>query len=98
LNLSLHAGARPIAELAEETSYQVKQINELGHESVARLARDASLSVAAAREAGQRRLRESLAAAAGRIARDLVQRDFQPADQARLLERFVGKLGDESRP
>jgi F-type H+-transporting ATPase subunit b len=90
--------ARIAAELAEETSYQVKQINELGHESMARLARDASLSVAAAREAGQRRLREALAAAAGRIARELVQRDFQPADQARLVERFVGKLGEESRP
>jgi F-type H+-transporting ATPase subunit b len=86
------------AELDEETTYQVKQINELARETVARLARDAALSVAAAREAGQRRLRESLALAAGRIARDLVERDFQPADQARLLERFVSKLAEESRP
>ncbi len=89
---------RIAAELTAETSFQVKQVDGLARETVARLARDASLSVAAAREAGERRLRESLAAAAGRIARDLVQRDFQPADQARLLELFVGKLGEESRP
>ena len=84
-------------ELAGETAYQVSQIGEMGRESVARIKRDATLSVAAAREAGQRRLRESLAAAAGGLARELVRRDFQPADQARLLASFVGKLNEEAR-
>jgi F0F1-type ATP synthase membrane subunit b/b' len=85
------------AELASETAYQVRQIAELGRESVERIKRDAALSVAAAREAGQRRLREALAAAAGRLAGELVSRDFQAADQTRLLANFVGRLNEEAR-
>jgi F-type H+-transporting ATPase subunit b len=88
---------RIAAEMAEETSYQVKRIEELTRETVVRIGRDAAISVAAARDAGQRRLRESLAVAAGRIARDLVQKNFEPADQTRLLERFVSRLGEEAR-
>ena len=85
------------AELASETAYQVKQLGTLGRESVARIKRDAVLGVAAAREAGQRRLRESLAAAAGGLAKELVRRDFQAADQTRLLANFVGRLNAEAR-
>jgi F-type H+-transporting ATPase subunit b len=85
------------AELAEETAYQVKSLGAMGRESVARIKRDAALSVAAAREAGQRRLRESLAAAAGGFAKELVRRDFQAADQTRLLANFVGRLNEEAR-
>jgi F0F1-type ATP synthase membrane subunit b/b' len=85
------------AELASETAYQVQQIAAMGRESVTRSKRDAALSVAAAREAGQRRLRESLAAAAGGLARELVRRDFQAGDQTRLLASFVGRLNEEAR-
>lgn len=84
-------------ELATETAYQMDQISAMARENVARIQRDATLSVAAAREAGQRRLRESLASAAGGIARELVRNDFQPADQSRLLASFVGRLHQEVR-
>jgi F-type H+-transporting ATPase subunit b len=89
--------SRIAAEMAEETAYQVKRIQELTRETTARIERDVALSVAAAREAGQRRLREALAAATGRLARDLIQLNFQPADQTRLLETFVSRLGEEAR-
>ncbi len=89
--------ARIAAEMADETSYQVKQIAELMRETIARVERDGTVSVAAAREAGQRRLRESLAAAAGRVAREIVQKNFADADQTRLLDRFVTRLGEEAR-
>jgi len=88
---------RIAAELAAETAYQVEQITSIGHESVARIKRDAALSVAAARDAGQRHLRESLAAVAGRLAREIVSRDFQAADQTRLLGGFVARLNEEAR-
>ena len=89
--------SRIAAEMADETSYQVKRIDELTRETVARIQRDSAISVAAARDAGQRRLRESLAASASRLAREIVQKNFEPADQTRLLERFVTKLGEEAR-
>jgi F0F1-type ATP synthase membrane subunit b/b' len=89
--------ARLESELAEETAFQIKRLKELARESSNRISRDGSLSVMAAREAGQRRLRESLASAASRLALELVQSECRPADQARLLDGFVGKLGEEAR-
>jgi len=88
---------RLASELAEETSNQIRRLGELAKEAAARIARDGATSVIAAREAVQRRLRETLAAAAARLALELVRRDFHPADQARLLEGFVGRLGEEAR-
>jgi F0F1-type ATP synthase membrane subunit b/b' len=88
---------RILAELTSETEYQLKQIEAMGREGLERIKRDAALGVAAAREAGQRRLRESLAVAAERLARDLVSRDFAAPDQTRLLASFVGRLAEEAR-
>jgi len=89
--------SRIVTEMADETGYQLKQIAEMTRETVTRVERDGAVSVAAAREAGQRRLRESLASAAGRLAREMVQKNFEGADQTRLLDRFVTKLGEEAR-
>lgn len=97
-NAGLSAERNRIAsEMADETRYHIGQIEELTRETITRIRRDRELSVAAAREAGQRHLRETLAGAAGRIASEIVRRDFQPTDQARLLEGFVGKLHEEAR-
>ena len=85
------------ADLAAETAFQVTQIDQQARESVDRIKRDATLSVDALRDAGQRRLRESLAAAAVQVARELVRRDFQPGDQARLLQNFSSRLDEEAR-
>lgn len=85
------------AELADETDYLVRHIRQVADETVERIRRDSELTVAALRENAQRRLRETMAAAAGRIAYETLSRDFRPADQSRLLDSFVGKLGQEAR-
>jgi F0F1-type ATP synthase membrane subunit b/b' len=85
------------SDLADETVYQVGRIYEIAQETAARIKRDTELSAAATHENGQRRMREALAASAGRLARQLVVRDFRPADQDRLLDGFVTKLRDEAR-
>jgi F-type H+-transporting ATPase subunit b len=84
------------SDLADETVYQIGRIYDLAQESAARIKRDASLTAAAMAENANRRVREALAQAAGQLARDLVVNNFQPDDQTRLLQGFVGKLGEEA--
>ncbi len=85
------------AELDQETTYQVGQINNAWREAVNRIRRDAEITTAALRDAAQRRLRQTMAAAVGRIARELVSRNFQASDQGRLLEGFIERIGEEAR-
>ena len=80
-------------ELAEETVFQIGRIRDAAREAVERVKRDNELTAAALREGARRRLRQVMAEAAGRIARQLVARDFQPSDQGRLLEGFVERFG-----
>jgi F-type H+-transporting ATPase subunit b len=89
--------AKIASDLADETVYQIGRIYDVAQEAAARIKRDSELTVAALRESGQRRLRETMAAAAGRIAREVLARNFEAADQRRLLDGFVGKLGEEAR-
>jgi F0F1-type ATP synthase membrane subunit b/b' len=89
--------SRLAADLAAETAFQIKRLDELAREAAERIKRDSAISVSAARDAGQRRLREALASATARFALELVKRDFQLADQTRLLDRFVAKLSEEAR-
>jgi F0F1-type ATP synthase membrane subunit b/b' len=49
------------------------------------------------REGAQRQLRQTLAEAAGRIARELVRQTFETADQRRLLNGFIERIGEEAR-
>jgi F-type H+-transporting ATPase subunit b len=86
------------AELDEETAYQLRRMNEAAHEAESRIRRDTEVTRLGLREAAQRRLRRIMAQAAGRIARELVHRNFQPSDQARLLSSFVDRMDEESRP
>lgn len=85
------------SDLADETVYQVRRIYELAQETVARIERDVAMTSAALREAAQRSLRKALAEASGTLARDILERNFEPGDQHRLLEGFVEKLGEEAR-
>ena len=84
------------SDLADETVYQIGRIYDLAQESAARIKRDAETSAVAMAENANRRVREALAHAAGRLAGDLVKRNFQPADQTRLVQGFVEKLGAEA--
>ena len=85
------------AELDEETGYQLEQINKAAHEAVNRIRRDTTLTSVALREGAQRRLRQTMAEAAGRIARELIIHNFQPADQERLLGGFIERIDEERR-
>jgi F-type H+-transporting ATPase subunit b len=84
------------SDLADETVYQIGRIYELAQETAMRIKRDAELGAVAIRENGQRQVREALAQAAGRLARELVASNFKPGDQTRLVQVFVEKLGEEA--
>jgi ATP synthase F0 subunit b len=86
------------SELDEETTHQIGQIKRAAHEAVERIRRDAEITRAALGDAAQRRLRQTMAEAAGRIARELVRRNFQASDQSRLLNGFIDQIDKESRP
>jgi F0F1-type ATP synthase membrane subunit b/b' len=84
------------SDLADETVYQVGRIYDLAQETVARIKHDTETTVTALQEGAQRRARESLAAGAGYLARELVERNFVPADQRRLLDSFLERLREEA--
>ena len=87
-----------MAELDAETNYQVTQINQSVHEAVNRIKNDTNATRLALHEGAQRRLREAMAEAAGKIARELIIQNFRASDQARLLESFIARMGEEARP
>lgn len=87
-----------MAELDAETNYQVTQINQSVHEAVNRIKNDTNATKLALHEGAQRRLREAMAEAAGKIARELIIQNFRASDQARLLERFIARMGEEAQP
>ena len=88
---------RIASDLADETVYQIGKLYDAAHETVARLKRDAEQTASALREAAQRQVRHALAEAAGHLARDLLTRNFEPSDQARLLEGLGERLSEEAR-
>jgi F-type H+-transporting ATPase subunit b len=81
-------------ELEQETAYQVGKIKELSKATAERIHRDAELSASAQAEAAKRRVRAQLAESATSLARDLIGRNFQPADQGRLIDSFMDKVGN----
>jgi F-type H+-transporting ATPase subunit b len=86
-----------VSELDEETAYQVRQVDEAAREAVSRIRRDTEITRAALRDAAQRRLRETMAEGAGRLAREIISRNFRASDQTRLLQGFVDRIGEEAR-
>jgi F-type H+-transporting ATPase subunit b len=90
--------ARLEAELKDETAHLLNRIRDIAERGVDRIRRDAELTSAAMAESAQRRLRARLAASAAQIARGLIERNFQTADQSRLVTDFVDKLKEEARP
>jgi F-type H+-transporting ATPase subunit b len=84
-------------ELEEETAFQLNRISDLARSNAERIRRDTEVTAAALVDNAQRHVRENLAAAAARLARELIARDFQAGDQSRLLEGFMNRLGTEAR-
>jgi len=80
-------------EFDQETSFQVARIRELAKSTAERIKHDTALSSDALSEAARRRVRAQLAESAAALARDLIGRNFQPADQGRLIDGFMDKIG-----
>src|SRR5581483_738259 len=85
------------ADLDGETSYVVDRIRQMARETAERTVRDSRLTAEAAIDAARRRLRETLAEATGRVAREMLARNFTPDDQRRLLQCFQARLSEEAR-
>jgi len=85
-------------ELEQETAFQVGKVADLAKSTAERIRRDTEMSSSALSEAAKRRVRAQLAESAATLASDLIGRDFQPADQGRLLDGFMDKLGTGDRP
>lgn len=80
-------------ELDQETVFQVARIGELAKSTAERIKHDTALSSEALSEAARRRVRAQLAESAAALARDLIGRNFQAADQGRLIDGFMDKIG-----
>jgi F0F1-type ATP synthase membrane subunit b/b' len=86
--------ANRAAERMAKLEAEKSQIaSDLADETVYQIGRIYDL---AQESAADRRVREALARSAGNLARDLVANNFQPGDQARLLQSFMDKLGEEA--
>ena len=80
-------------ELEEETAFQVGKVADLAKSTAERIRRDTEMSKSALSEAAKRRVRAQLAESAANLARETISRNFQPADQGRLIDGFMDKLG-----
>jgi F0F1-type ATP synthase membrane subunit b/b' len=81
-------------ELEQETAFQVGKVADLAKSTAERIRRDTEMSSSALSEAAKRRVRAQLAESAATLASDLIGRNFQPSDQGRLIDGFMGKLGN----
>jgi F0F1-type ATP synthase membrane subunit b/b' len=92
---SLEAELKHLAdEIENETKFQVARIGEVAKAAQERIHRDTELSTAALSEAAQRRVRERLSESAATLARDVISRNFERADQGRLIDGFMDRLGE----
>jgi F0F1-type ATP synthase membrane subunit b/b' len=80
-------------ELEQETAFQVGKVADLAKSTAERIRRDTEMSSSALAEAAKRRVRAQLAESSADLARELIGRNFQPADQGRLIDGFMDKLG-----
>ncbi len=84
------------ADLDAETAYIANRIREMTRETAQRIVRDTELTANAITEAAQRRVRAMLAETTGKLARELMVKNFTDDDQARLLRGFEEKLAQEA--
>ncbi len=85
------------ADIDGETTYMIDRMRRMAREAAERTIRDAKVTGDAMAEAARRRLRERLAEATGRMARELIGRSFTSDDQTRLLQGFQTRLSEEAR-
>jgi len=83
-------------DLDAETAHLVARVREMANETALRIVRDTELTGHAITEAAQRQVRAKLAEATGRLARELMEKNFNDDDQARLLRSFEQRLAQEA--
>ena len=84
------------SEIDNETVFIANRIREGARATAERIRRDTALTSEALTDAAQRRVRERLAANAANIAREIISRNFQSSDQARLVDSFMEKIRHEA--
>lgn len=84
-------------DLQEETDFQLRRVAELARTNSERIRRDTQITASAIAENAQRSVRHHLATVAAQLARDLISRHFESADQSRLISGFMERLGEEAR-
>jgi hypothetical protein len=63
-----------------------------------RIRRDAESTARSIADSGRRTIQAHLAAVATRLARELIVKNFEPADQTRLVREFLDTVRQEARP
>ena len=86
-----------LKEMKDETLREMTRIREFAQVTSKRISADAELTAEAVAEAGRREIRTRLAARAAAVAGELIARDFESADQIRLIKGFMDKLLSEAR-
>jgi F-type H+-transporting ATPase subunit b len=89
--------ARLLAEMREHTRREAARIRELGEMAAQRIRRDAEATARSIAENGRRTVQMHLAAAAARLARQLIINNFEATDQSRLLHEFLDTVSREAR-
>jgi F-type H+-transporting ATPase subunit b len=89
--------ARLLKEMREQTAREIARMLELGRMAAQRIRSDAEMTARSIAESGRRTVQAHLAAAAARMARELIVREFEPADQSRLLQQFLQTVREEGR-
>jgi len=84
-------------ELQTETERIMARLSDSARATAERIRHDAELTTAALIDSAQRRVRGNVASSAARLAREMITRSFGPADQRRLLDSFMLRLGQEAR-
>jgi F0F1-type ATP synthase membrane subunit b/b' len=87
-----------LKEMRAETAREVGRILELGQMGATRIRRDAEMTARSIADNGRRTVQAHLAAAATRMARQLITRAFTTADQSRLVGEFLDTVREEARP
>ncbi len=90
--------ARILKEMREETAREVARLRELGQAAAQRIRRDAEMTARSIADGGRRTIQTHLAAAAVRMAHELVRLNFEAADQSRLVRQFLETVRQEARP
>jgi F-type H+-transporting ATPase subunit b len=89
--------ARILEDMRAETAREVARLRAAGQAAAERIRRDAAMTASSISDNGRRIIQAHLASTAVRLARELIVRNFEAADQSRLVREFLQTVGQETR-